>query len=346
MKKMLLTAILAMAVLAASCGGTDGSELVEKYSDTEGVVQTVAVETPWLSAETEYSPDSDDSYDGIFSMKQSSALVTEDRIYFSKKIYHDDSDNHDKSYVYVSRKTGECASLCPDPLCAHTEGSGCRYLDLMQLIPDSGNSSVLYAMKQEFTEAGMKCSICRVDTENDTITELYADGSTFLTLKFISGGRLYFTTVLYERTKNPNGTISKNVVESFRALSLTDGGVDVIENGYSDRSHGEPFWSDGERVYFIEGSSRLFCTDMSFENERTLFEVSGEYQIISLYFDAETSEIWLCARTLFMNGLSDDGLIDGGIYRVDLDGEARRVAVPSDRVMDFVLTRKNIYYTS
>lgn len=56
MKKMLLTAILAMAVLAASCGGTDGSELVEKYSDTDGVVQTVAVETPWLSAETEYFP--------------------------------------------------------------------------------------------------------------------------------------------------------------------------------------------------------------------------------------------------------------------------------------------------
>ena len=46
-----------------------------------------------------------------------------------------------------------------------------------------------------------------------------------------------------------------------------------------------------------------------------------------------------------MNGLSREDIVDGGIYRVGLDGTAKRIAVPSDRVMDFYLTENNIYYT-
>lgn len=201
MKKSFFAVLLSLSVVfTASCGGTDGKELAEKYADTEHADRT-PIETPWLSAETKYSPDITDESGEIYAMKRSDILVTEDRIYFQKKFYHGSSDSHDKSFVYVSRKTGECATLCPDPLCTHIEGSGCRYLDLSQLLADSEAPDLIYAVKQGFDGASTRTSICLADTRKDTLTELYADGSTFLTLKFISDGRLYFTTVQYERIK-------------------------------------------------------------------------------------------------------------------------------------------------
>lgn len=112
-----------------SCKNSDADDvrqIAEKYSrETEINLDHLYKLTNWLVPETEYENSSDDDMDNIAG-SVGNYIVNGDRLYFKV--------SKDNLYTYVDLKTGKKFNLCPDPFCEHTLESGCKYINLSQLV--------------------------------------------------------------------------------------------------------------------------------------------------------------------------------------------------------------------
>jgi hypothetical protein len=130
--------------------------------------------------------------------------VKGDRIYYEVRI------NNQLSFSYITLKTGESYSLCPDPLCDHTLEGGCKYLELHQMIFSKESDDVFYCVKTNTSFDKVQApvsSICCIDAEKGTISEIFNGYLSennilqMLTLRFIDNNKLYFTAIREKESK-------------------------------------------------------------------------------------------------------------------------------------------------
>ncbi|MDD4773337.1 MAG: hypothetical protein PHZ09_07000, partial [Eubacteriales bacterium] len=180
-----------------------------------------------------------------------------------------------------------------------------------------------------------------------TVKEIYTDDDiAFIFPRFITDCRLYFSTVQIDKTKNTDGTLTRETTEEHLSIDLTTYDVIRTENKYGSRQNGEYYYSDGQYIFFADpGTGRLFVTDMNFENEITLLEYTDEYMISDMYYDMDTSELYVCVCSKYMEGMQGAQLEDGKIYCIDKGLNYRQLNMPTDKILDFRLTDKYIYYT-
>lgn len=350
MKHRIITAVLVIMAALTSCGRTpteDEVDLINRYRGSAGessVDEYDAVGASWLSPEEKYErPDDDDS--GIINVF-GGYILSGDRIYYPAKFYYPDSDAYEPGYAYISGSTGECSALCPDPLCTHLDGSGCAYMNLEQIISDPASDRILYGTKTIVDGASITTALCRIDVKNDNVSELLRDDASIMRLRFVSGEKIYYSTVKTERVKSSDGQIIQRVTERLCFYDLTTGKSGVLDNVYGDHSRGDIVFAGGGRFWFLDSANgRLFTTDLGFENEKTMFEYENEYQISGFFYDTDESAAYILVRAGYMNGLGGEELIDGYICRIDSDGNCERLDMPSDRILSFYLTGKYIYYT-
>ena len=351
LKHRIITAALVLMAALASCGRTpteDEIDLINRYRGSVGENSDDEYDdigASWLSPEEKYErPDSDDSrIVNVFG----GYVLSGDRIYYPAKFYYPDSDAYKPGYAYISGSTGECSALCPDPLCTHLDGSGCEYMNIEQIISDPGSDRILYGIKTIADGASIMTSLCRIDVKNDVVRELLRDDASIMRLRFVSGDKLYYSTVKTERVKSSDGQIIKRVTERLCSFDLNTGKAGVLDNVYGDYSRGEFVFADGGRFWFLDSANgRLFKTDLDFENEKTMFEYESEYQISDFFYDTDESAAYILVRAGYMTGHAGEELIDGYICRIDSEGNCERLGMPSDRILSFYLTGKYIYYTA
>lgn len=341
-----ITIVFVMILLSSySCNkSNDNTDIIDKYATITGSTSNINYEGigKWYSKEESYNyiPDSDDNN---FSLSGSGTYtVVGDRLYYKAKI------NNEQTLAYVSLRTGEKFFLCPDPLCEHTEEYGCKYLNLDKFIFSPTSDNLIYAVRN----ISNKESIIKINTSTDTITEIYSsvssgnNNSNFYMPKFISDGKLYFTQTISYKEKTDNSSYVTKTEQTYMSLDLTSYAATQIDTKYADESNGYCRCSDGKYIYFTDLSmGRLFVTDMNFNNEKTILEYGDEYQISSFFYDTNTSNLYICVYSKYMNKLSDSGIEDGYIVCIDSHLNIHRYDMPSDKILDFQMTEKYIYYT-
>ncbi|MDD4772526.1 MAG: hypothetical protein PHZ09_02855 [Eubacteriales bacterium] len=323
--------------------------LIDKYSNetiTSG--QNYADIADWLTPEEQYSYRTTDNSDNIADIYNPIFFVKSDRIYYETRI-----DNL-MSFSYIALKTGESFSLCPDPLCDHTPEGGCKYLSLHQMMFSKESDDVFYSVKTTLDEElkAPVSSICRIDAKKGTINEIFNGYLSeinilrMLTLRLTDNNRLYFTAIREKSSKVTDGIIEREYEETLMSVNLTTYEVSIVDNKYKNKEHGEYFFTDGKYIYFIDAIvGRLFATDMNFENETTVLEYGNEYTISSFYYDADTSETYICVHSRYMMGWSETEIEDGNIYCIDKNLNYSKLDMPSDKILEFQLTNEYIYYT-
>ncbi len=340
-------AILLLALITLTACNDGGEELIDKYADRpSATAQMYAGIGSAFELEREFIAESDDSAEGIVSFFGTGYRKAGDRLFFTARKYYENSDNTEQSLVYASLKTGECFSVCPDPLCTHLEDSGCRYLNLDSFVlPSDGTGNLVWAVKSDFGSGGMVRSLCEIDLDADTITSIWSDESVnFILPRFESGGRLYFETTTMLEELSQDGVVTERVIEELRCINLE---TREVTNFGELSGSGGCYFSDGESLYFVDYDLGELCaTDMSFANRRTVFAWKEGYQPSNIFLDEATGQLFICVYLRDMT-ISPESVEtpSGAIYVVEPDGSSRKLPLDCDRVLELVLTEKYVYYT-
>lgn len=137
MKKftLILMAIL-LTLSSAACSDDKGAlEISQKYLETESENKAASEYgslyelTDWLTPEMEYICPVDTSERERKYITYSTELGSGNR------------------FGYISLKSGELFDICPDPLCEHSDDSGCKYTSLSGIIEVPTDEKTLYAAK-------------------------------------------------------------------------------------------------------------------------------------------------------------------------------------------------------
>ncbi len=353
MRKYMLFFIIFICIAEiCSCTDTksedDALRKIEKYDNTVSadIYNYQKDLAEWLSPEKKYVFNSDsDNSDSIVRIYNDNYIIRGNRLYFTIK-----RDNNNV-WAYVSLLTGEKFYLCPDPLCPHTEESGCKYLNLKELIfvPDSDN--LIYTVKPIFSDNGAYEIVCLLDTENDTFHELFKSDSVNINvfnmydLCFINGEYLYFTSTCITKEKNENGEAEQIIEEKLMTFNRVTNEVNEINNKYSSQEYGRYFFADERHIFFIDfNNKKFYATDLNFENEQIILEYGKEFNIRNFFYDINTSEFYVLINSDYMFGTSDKEITEGSIYCVNSNLECRKLDMPSEKIADIQLTNGYIYY--
>ena len=348
-------------LLSCSCDDkkvtSDDLDRIEKYSTetTDNSEQSYADIANWLTPEEQYSYKSTDNSNNIIDCYYPNYFIKNDRIYYKTRI------NGELSFSYITLKTGESFSLCPDPLCDHTLEGGCKYLGLHQMMFSTESDDIFYCVKTLFSDKTRTpiSSICCIDVKNGTISEMF-DGYLsennvleMFNIRFITNNKLYITAIKQKDIKDKDVIVEEKYEDILMSIDLNTYEVNEVNNKYKNNEHGEYFFTDGKYIYFIDRiAGRLFATDMNFENETTILEYDGnEYSISSFYYDGNKSEIYICVSSCYMVSSSEQYMNgskvieDGNIYCIDENFNCSKLDMPSDKILEFKLTNEYFYYT-
>ncbi|MCI8388392.1 MAG: hypothetical protein HFE63_08030 [Clostridiales bacterium] len=300
----------------------------------------------WLTLEEAYQPCETVPENSIVSLTGSNYITAGDRLY-----YMSSTTDNISMWAYISMLTGESYLVCPDPLCKHTDNN-CQYLGFStKILVDEEDSTVFYTFKSTTTSNENYNSLCRVDTTNDTITELFrgdpytSSENDIYYLDFISDRKIYFTNLHYIRKDDGNGNISKTVTEQLMYTDLDSGKTIALDNQYSDLSHGEPYYADESYIYFLDQrGGQFYATDHNFKNEMEILTFNDGYQVRNVYYDKLSNEFYLCIAADEMNGSAEAENTEGYICHIDENLNTERLNMPSKSIFDFYLTDDHIYY--
>ncbi len=302
----------------------------------------------WLSPETSYNYDiNGDSSDGIISGVDRGGK--KHRMYVSASKATSESSG-EQVMIYIDLETGEKHYLCPDTLCTHAEGSGCRYLGVTDWIFEPGSENILYVVKQN--------AVYRVDIENDVFTKAYVpvpseDEETkdavdaIVSFLFAKDGKIFFKENYVFRDETEEGEARYTTRKYLKVLNTETGKVDTVFEDYKYTAFLE--LAAGSRLYYqtVDGN-RLFTTDLNFEDQKVVFESKDGLEIGNVQFDENTDELFFTLASGNDEKLDPDRAdeVTGKLYRIGADGEVSAVSMPSDKLLTVRLTREYIYYTA
>lgn len=321
-------------------------EIIDKYTSHQSSEITYFESFDWLDTENNYNFDSSiDNVNDIVNLIDPLYIPHDNRIYLKMK-----RDNN-SVWAYIDLNSGNLFYLCPDPLCAHTEESGCKYLNIEStLIFDPSDDNTVYAVKRMTVNGALYDLICEINLRENTIETIYgaSTNSTYdmYNLRFIINDNLYFQVNRSTREKDESGHVIKNNEVYYMTLDLNTHEASKLENKYVSLEHGVIFWAGNGYILFVdEYNRRVFVTDYNFENEILLYEYAENYSINRLCIDKSSGELYFLIYTTNMNEGADEDETEGYIVYIGNDLKAKRVDMPSERIYDFRLTENYIYYS-
>lgn len=337
-----LIIILIICFHSYSCSDNTTDDLISKYETVEiGSSAEYIADVDWLEPETEYSYSGENEnivsiYHGIYERQG-------DRIYMQTK-----SDGAN-TYNYISLTTGDQFNFCPDPLCPHTRDGGCQYLDIVDMLLSKTDENIVYIVKDYFDGETACNYICEIDLENNTIERIYGKKNSELfdayNMRFINDNKIYFEVNRKHTIKDESQSLPDEYF--YMELDLVTHEAREIKNEYTSGEYGSCIFASDDYFFFSDSDgTRLLATDKNFENSIIVYDFPGNYSLVSPYYDYETDEFYCVIYSNFMTKLSDDGVTEGYILRVDGDLNVERLDMRSDLILDMQLTRDYIYYTS
>ena len=356
-KTAILALMLAFTAALPACGNTpaDGTDttvnLIDKYTEPPKVEE---VEIPegfviptgyTYETEYKYSPDGDNLY-GIYpgaSQTLGSAMaIGGDRLYYSKS----------GILSYISVKDGKCYTVCPDPLCGHTQAEGCQFLGLGDLLLHPEKDYLLFGIQTYYIEKQRYNNICAINEKDGSIKRVFGNdvegseqiGAIFL--KFIVDDKLYFTVRHLETETNEEGKVVEKSVDSIFTMDVNTYEVNMLDNKFGTGHYGQCIISSDKYMLFVDyDMGTVTVTDLNQENEKLLLKFDPHYCFIdNCYFDAVTDEFYFLLVSRRASDGYSEGPEEGNIYRLDNKLNFEKLDMPTDKIPRFSLTRDYIYF--
>ncbi|MBP3918937.1 MAG: hypothetical protein J6I50_07190 [Clostridia bacterium] len=353
MKKIKITALLSAILFVSTmigCDHTDNTidtDNLDKYIESNHTTD-IQYEIPsWLTPEEKYQLNNTVSENNIVPIFTSNYKPAGDRLY-----YRSSTADGTSMWAYISMTTGESHLVCPDPLCKHTADT-CQYLNFsMQILVDENDNTVFYTLKTITAPNATYTALCRVDTANDMIKELYRGNPQTdreydqYIFNFISKGKIYFTNIHYSKKDDGNGNMVRTETPHFMYTDIISGETVILDNLYIDLSHGEPRYADEAYIYFLDQhNKRFYATDYNFENERDILTFEAGCQVSNLYYDKKHKMFYLSISADEMDNSMEAENTTGYICRIDENLSCEKLNMPSNSILKSYLTDDYIYYT-
>ena len=356
-KTSILALVLAFTAILPACGNTSATEpggtdttvnLIDKYTEPPKVED---IELPegfvipeGYTYETSYSyfPNGDNSR-GIYNVTAEGEMD----IYGDKMFYTTGAVQ-----CYIDAKTGQSFALCPDPLCDHSEESGCPYRGFAQLKHHPEKDNIMFAVQGYNVEKTVHYNICVIDETNGTITKVYgtdvkgSEVEDAIYFQFISGDKIYFTGRFFETETDKSGNVVSKIVDRVYTLDMNTYEVKKLDNEYSEGEFGLCLTASKNHILFCDFAlGKIYVTDINFNNQQLIVEYDPETFFMGEYcYDSITDEIYFSVASNSLSGRSDEGVEEGYIYCLDSDLNCKRLDF-CDTIVNFALTRNYIYFT-
>lgn len=351
---LIIITLILLALILISCDEMDKGSLINEVENalaSQNINPDYSYQAaiaPWLSDELTYIGFNTSNH--IVNLFAKDQIISGNRIYFSVS---SPTSTGDKIYAYISLETGEKHYLCPDPLCNHSENSGCKYAGIDNLTVDPDNDNKLYATKNQFTDSGMRSVLCEIDIANNKIIEIFNEplddpniAYNRLELLFVSGEKIYFTDKHVYKEKVENGVSKKEQVLYLKSLTVGENKADTIASGID--SGIQCLCEMGEKLLCVDQiNGRLFVTDTNYTNERTLLEFESGENIYDIYFDKSSNDIWLLVSSYSLHNATniDISTEESKMYIINNFETVNQIDMPSNQILNFQLTEDAVYYT-
>ncbi|MBR4204060.1 MAG: hypothetical protein IKQ92_01135 [Clostridia bacterium] len=262
------------------------------------------------------TPDYKNDWDGILS---SEYLVRGNRYWFeSKAVKNGKTVSMPTSYDLVR---GECAGLCPDPLCPHSDPSVCKYVSV--------NSSTRFVFADDHTlywtrQANGQIGIWRYDLSADKAKLVYEAAGGEPQLIGEDGGVVYFTE------------LKQQFVGNRAVWQQVLSGIDVKTNKIVyERTMDEAqilFIRDG--VMWLNAVRTIRTVELA--SGKTTDLCTLDNTLGAWYYDTKDASFWF-------NTLNQQA--GTGSLWVLRDGSLKKVGLPADEIYCFHLTNSKICYS-
>lgn len=265
---------------------------------------------------------------GVEGIISSGYVINDGKYYFLTT--KEDSDGYNSTtmiaYYDFQNKNGDL--ICQDPLCNHDLYGDCKYSCIEEFyftdIP-----GVFYAA--DWSSGNVV--LCRIDLNNDTVTEVYDCGTLSAYVFGIDQNILYFYIIERE-------TQDKQTVKRYHMYALDIKTEELTDMGYMpegiDNDFGLPLFVYKGMFYYITVDGDLMIAESDFRYIKKIFEC-GDDRFLYWFFDTNTDELYFNV----INKEKRTGTVY--VYKDDL---VERVDLPHQNIFTFTLTESEIFYTS
>jgi len=368
MKKFAILFLLTLSTLLfVSCNNEKADNDV--LQNLESVVKQTTAEADdqfayqkdlasWYKPETEYkyNPEGDNSSGiiTVFRKGLNTYDLSDDKLYMeTKRVIYESGIQEENMIAYMDIETGEKHYLCPDPLCTHSVGSSCLFVDVTYYFANPDNDNLLYTTKRIYDGGYYSYGvIVEINMEENSMREVFRCSDIYddMFLESIDRDKLYFTYIKEtERIKDEDGNVTTKNEEIPMYLDLS---TFVAEERDFSKDKYDSFYKlyeGSDCIYWLDREkSCVLTTDTNRKNEKILLTYEKGYSIISAAYDSNTEELYLGIGSddMIMASSEYDGIEQGDIWVVDMNNNIRKVDMPSEKITGFQLTNKYIYYTT
>ncbi len=336
---------------------TDASQYISSTQNNQSLSDHFGYQEglgAWLENESGYIHNEDgDNSDGITNLNGGNYFHIQDRLYFklTKQTQFSTGDNF---WAYVSTRTGEKHYICPDPLCAHDQDSGCPYIELEQLTFHPYSDTLVYAVKQDFSN-GIISYIYEIDLLNNKMQTIYnardldskAEMDT-INIYFILNNTLYFRDrFMYEEMIDNQKILTEKTY--LVALDLETKETKILNHDFSQEI-GSIYIINNSIFYTNLEERTVYCTDFDMKNSVKVMSYEEGYQIYDKYYDENTQELYLLVSWTDIHNsaaiVDNTETINCVLYCIDKDLKCSEIPMPSSLLLDIQLTNEYIYYTA
>jgi hypothetical protein len=336
MKKYIYPIILILLLVLMSCRDTSIDEEILRQADGFSVINGSGETERYYGSflpEINYTPTDTSDIDGIFSRRYME--LNNNRLYFSGSAAG--------VYSYIDLNTGESRLICPDSLCRHNIEE-CRYVNLV-VMPVFTGENIFYTSNNNmgtFFNADMsqplRDIIYRVDLNNDRVEAVYQTEEDwtemYINNLYVHNNTLYFN---HHRRIEIEGERERTIIKSLKLLDLTTHQIIGEKDFPAEYTHDDAaiMFTDGSRYYF-QSMRHIFTTDSNLENAEIIYTFQSNEFLTDFYHDTNTGEFFF----LIYNETENTGSIY--VYR---NSELRKLDMPHDNIVTFLLTADKIYYS-
>lgn len=302
----------------------------------------------WLSPEQEFHNAGGDSCQGIrYLSGKRESLFRNNMLYFETNSSIGTAGNI-QMWNTVNLETGAFQQLCPDPLCSHDEGSGCLLYQLESLIASPDNPQLLYGVRTQNTGAGVYSILLEIDLAQMRSRVLYSTQDALqkedneigamgvIMLQDVGAGKVEFVVYRSVNIVHDNGETERDTKQTSMIYDLASD--TCTEAQEQDGLPAHSFLQTDSHMFYLQNRA-ILALDRTNGEIRTLYAIADTENMTGLTYDTASGALY------FLLYSGEGEAYHAELHCIERDFTEHIVPMPSDRILDFQLTNRFIYYT-
>jgi hypothetical protein len=172
----------------------------------------------------------------------------------------------------------------------------------------------------------------KVDLNRDIIQKIYEANGTHLSAICKYKEKFYFFEI-------KQTALNKKTIQRYNLKSVDINTESITDHGYMPDKYVDTaanIFYIGNNKFYFEDLDKIFTTNLSFENEKLIYNISKNEAVGDYYYDEKTDELFFIIRDQKNN--------TGAIYVYSND-KLKKIDMPHENIYCFQLTNNKIYYS-